>query len=241
MSHYYKKGEFSLPSVTTIIDELFPKDWGPPWGAKMVVEWIKRNCDQPWLDANEDAYVVFPDELEDAKKHFREVSRDALDIGSAVHKIIEEFLKTGKEPRALKYKKLDKRTRSSFNAFLEFQEAHKMTPIELEFTVYGDYWAGTLDYYGWFDGKLYVIDFKTSAAHYPNQTGPQIAAYRSRVNAKVEGCGILRLDKQTGKPDWRDFSKRYRKDLEHFNLMLPVYMIRHPRIAKAAGWDTKPF
>ena len=130
---------------------------------------------------------------------------------------------------------------NAFNAFKEFYKEHEMKPLELEFSVYGDYWGGTLDYYGWFDGKLYVIDFKTSKNHYPNEHGPQIAAYRSRVNAKVEGCGVLRLDKITGLPDWKDYSKRYMKDLEHFNLMVPLYMHRHPRIARDAGWENKPF
>ena len=116
-----------------------------------------------------------------------------------------------------------------------------MKPIELEFTVYGDYWAGTLDYYGMFNGKLYIIDFKTSKQHFPNEHGPQVAAYRSRVNRKVEGCGVLRLDKITGYPDWEDYSDDYHKHLESFNHMVPIYMNRHPQIAKKAGWNNRPF
>ena len=111
-----------------------------------------------------------------------------------------------------------------------------MKTIEIEFSVYGDYFAGTLDWYGEYDGKLYVWDWKTSKHHYPNEHGPQIAAYRSRVNAKVEGCGVLRIDKETGYPDPKDYSKRYIKDLEHFNLMVPLFMHRHPRISKNAGY-----
>jgi hypothetical protein len=104
--------------------------------------------------------------------------------------------------------------------------------------VFGDYWGGRLDYYGLFDGKLYVIDFKTSKHHYIHEHGPQIAAYRSAVeNVEVEGCGVLRLDKTTGYPDFKDYSKRYEKDLKEFQLMVPLYMHRHPRIARAAGWE----
>ena len=124
---------------------------------------------------------------------------------------------------------------AGFVAFLEWKDEHQLFPLALEETVYGDGWAGTLDYRGMFDGKQYVIDWKSSKAIYPDSMGPQIAAYKSTFN-DVEGCGILRLDKETGLPEWKDFSKRYEKDLKIFNAMATLYMIRHPRIAKAAGW-----
>ena len=126
--------------------------------------------------------------------------------------------------------------RAAFVAFLEFYADHKMEPFGLEFSVFGDYWGGTLDYVGKFDGKVYVIDFKTSKAHYVHEHGPQIAAYRSAVKTPVEGCGVLRLDKLTGYPDFKDYSKRYEKDLMEFKLMLPLYLHRHPKIAAGAGY-----
>ena len=86
-----------------------------------------------------------------------------------------------------------------------------------------------------FDGKKYVIDWKSSKAIYASDYGPQIAAYRSTFD-DVEGCGILRLDKLTGEPEWKDFSKRYESDLNIFNKMVELYFARHPIIAKKAGW-----
>ena len=237
MTHKYPYKEWELPSVTTICGDAVSQPWAAPWGAKMTVEWIRQNCPKPKRDhyLSGDDYAVSEEDLLDAKKNFREVSETALAIGSDTHSAIEEWLVSGREP-------LDPRPEvlSAFVAFLEFWDAHKMTAIKVEHTVYGDCWAGTLDYYGWFNGKLYVIDFKTSKQHDKNTHGPQIAAYRSRVNAKVDGCGILRLDKETGLPDWKDYSALYRKHLAEFNWMLELYMSRHPRIAKKAGW-TKPF
>ena len=231
-SHYYDKGEFKLPSVTTIISDCNDKSGAlTNWAAAQACEWIKANCEQPWLDHDSDAYIVFPDDLTEAAKNYREVSQKALDIGSQTHAAIEEWLQTGKEPQ----NPLPE-VENAFLAFLEFFDAHKMKTMEVEFSVYGDYWGGTLDWYGQYDGKLYVWDWKTSKYHYPNEHGPQIAAYRSAVRSKVEGCGILRIDKETGYPDPKDYSKRYEKDLEHFLLMVPLFLHRHPKIAKNAGY-----
>ena len=234
MTHYYDKGEYKLPSVTTIISDCNDKSAAlTNWAASQACEWIRENCRVTGrnFDTGDD-YCVSDEDLESAAKNYREVSNKALEIGSMTHAAIEEWLQTGKEPQD----PLPEVT-NAFLAFLEFFDAHHMKTLEVEFSVYGDYWAGTLDWYGEYDGKLYVWDWKTSKYHYPNEHGPQIAAYRSRVNAKVEGCGILRIDKETGYPDPKDYSKRYIKDLEHFNLMVPLYLHRHPKIAKAAGYN----
>jgi hypothetical protein len=212
-----------------------------PWSINMNNQWLTENCRKSpkghcagvYLDGQK--YLVSEEDFKTSAKNFREVSQKALDIGSDTHTAIEEWLKFGREP-------LDPRPEvlAAFVAFLEFWDLHKMEAIKIEHQVLGDYWGGTLDFYGLFDGKLYVIDWKSSKNHYPNEHGPQIAAYRSAVKSKVDGCGVLRLDKITGFPDWKDYSKRYEKDLEHFRLMVPLYLHRHPRIAKNAGYNS-PF
>jgi hypothetical protein len=228
MSHKYPHNGFTLPSVTTIISDCNNKS-GPLtwWAARMTCEWIKENVGQQEMGI----YSVTDKHLEEARKNFKSVSKKALDIGSQTHSAIENWLKTGKEPKDPQENVLN-----AFLAFLEFFDEHKMKPIELEFSVYGDCWAGTTDYYGWFNDAKYIIDFKTSKAHYSDEHGPQIAAYRSCLD-DVKGSGILRLDKETGYPDFKDYSKRYERDLKEFNLMLQLYMHRHPRISKAAGWE----
>ena len=234
MTHYYNRGEFKLPGVTSIISDCHDKSGALcQWSANMVVEYLKKNCPKPprgnYLSG--DDYCVSDEDLDDARMNYRDVSKDALDIGSEVHAAIEQWLKTGQEPLNPRDEVL-----AAFVAFLEFFDEHKMKTLEIEFSVYGDYWAGTLDWYGEYDGKLYVWDWKTSKYHYPNEHGPQIAAYRSAVKSKVEGCGILRIDKLTGWPDPKDYSKRYEKDLQHFLLMKELYLFRHPKISKAAGY-----
>jgi len=65
--------------------------------------------------------------------------------------------------------------------------------------------------------------------------GPQIAAYASRV--EHEGSGILRLDKETGLPEFKDTTKLEEKYLKIFNNMVALFFSKHPKIAKDAGWE----
>ena len=236
MSHKYKKDGFEYPSVTTIISDCTDKSgaltqWAANMTSQYAISWID---DHSYCDLNTGSWVVdsehMEEVLEDARFNFRNVSQEALDIGSAVHDAIEYYLIKGMTPE-LK----DDKAKSGFDAFLKFEDDHKLKPLGLEETVYGNCWAGKLDYRGLFDGKKYVIDWKSSKAIYASDYGPQIAAYRSTFD-DVEGCGILRLDKLTGEPEWKDFSKRYESDLNIFNKMVELYFARHPIISKKAGW-----
>ena len=213
----YEVGEYKFPSVTTIISDSFNKSGGLlQWSANCAVEYIKENgLVDNWYD--------------EARFAYKNISTEALDIGSQVHGHIEYYLKSGKEPRIE-----EEKTLSAFVAFIEFADSVNLEPITLEETVIGEAWAGTLDFYGTMNGKLYVIDFKTSKAHYMAEMGAQIAAYRS-CKPEAVGSGILRLDKETGYPDWKDYSKRYESDLNVFNKCVELYYAKHPRIRKEAG------
>jgi hypothetical protein len=104
-----------------------------------------------------------------------------------------------------------------------------------------------MDFYGWFNDKLYVIDWKSSKPRnkktgkgiYP-ESRYQVAAYRSVTAltedtkiSNVQGCGVLRLDKVTGMPDWNDTSNTYIGDLEVYDTMVDLYFLRHPLIRSA--------
>ena len=237
MSKHYKHKGKQLPSVTTIISDCCDKSAAlTAWAANMVCLWIRENCRSNMrknkMTGDEEFYYnVFEEDLQEAKTHFRDVSKTALDVGSQVHAAIEDYFLTGN------VQELEGQAMSAFNAFLEFKDKHNMIPDPdgIEQKVYSDYFAGTLDFKGLFDGKVYTIDFKSSKAIYMDSMGPQIAAYHSLTNA--EGCGILRLDKDTGLPEFKDCTKYYERDLKIFNNMVALYFSRHPKIAKAAGWE----
>jgi len=232
-------GKNVIPSVTEIIGDCTDKSGAlTQWAANMTVEWIKEHC----LEIYVDAYQVSVDQLNDARFNFKTVSQKALDIGSEVHGLIENYLTytlthgdgwTWPDNMGVEVE-------NAFRAFWNWSIDNDLKPISLEQTVYGDGWAGTLDFYGYFDGKLYVIDWKSSKAHYPEMRY-QVAAYRWAIYNKTyevkdlpKGCGVLRLDKETGLPHWKDTSKSYEQDLRIFNRMVDLYFERHPIIRKRA-------
>jgi hypothetical protein len=154
-------------------------------------------------------------------------------VGSLVHRTIEHFLKTGE------YVPLETpEATNCMKAFYSWYNAQdEIETIETEQTVLFPYAGGTLDWKLILNGKQGIIDFKTSKP--PTNTPKnriQTAAYRS-ADPKNEFNGVLRLDKATGEPDFKDFSKSYEKDLDAWNKLLVAYLATHPRVAKDAGWE----
>lgn len=236
MSRHYKKNVgdkiIKYPSVTTIISDCTDSSGAlTQWAANMTVEYMKEYIsDDPFCPYKGSEIFEL---LEKARFNFRKVSQKALDIGSEVHNAIEMHLQNKA------FKITTPQGTQAYNAFLEWKKEVDLKPISLEQTVWGDRWAGTLDFYGYYKDKLYVIDWKTSKAFYPEMRY-QVAAYRYAIRYQefetffkpIEGCGILRLDKETGIPEFKDTSKTFEKDLKIFNRMVDLYFERHPRIAK---------
>ena len=185
---------------------------------------------------------VYDADLEAARYAYKDTSRIALDVGSEVHGAIEGYLGLKTD-----YKLTSDQAALAFWAFLDWRAEVDLVPIALEQTVWGNRWAGTLDFYGYYKRKLYVIDWKTSKAFYPEMRY-QVAAYRNAkqcddisklgkdnflpIKDCIQGCGVLMLDKETGMPKFKDTSKTYLKDLETFNAMVSLYYLKHKLIAK---------
>lgn len=223
----YPYGDRELPSVTTITGQLDKSGPLTYWAANCACDYIFSQIDSK-LDSDKScpytAEELFPI-IESARKNFRKVSRKALDIGSAVHQAIECYLQTGEEPQNPSEQIL-----SAFLAFLEWKDSWQtFEPIKTEYTVYYPEehgYAGTLDLLVKLDGNVYVIDFKSSKGIYPEMRY-QVAAYRAAVKDRpVLGCGILRLDKETGYPEWKDTSSTYEKDLNVFMKLCELWWAR---------------
>ena len=251
MSRYYPVDEYKYPSVTTVISDCTDKSGAlTQWGSNECVRFIRENCG-PFSEA-EPFYMVDEQHLNDARFAYKTVSKEALDVGTMVHNWIEQHLKV--EPNEPKYHELPEQAQTAVDAFLEWEKSVELKPIALEKTVYGNGWAGTMDFLGYMNDKLYVIDYKTSKAFYPEMRY-QVAAYRWAVAEEAynsfgygkagymahldkhrpTGCGVLRLDKTTGIPEFKDTSKSYEQDLKVFNCMVDLYFARHPIIRKKAG------
>jgi len=232
MSHYYPINGKQLASVTTIIYDCTDKSNGlMPWAARMACEYIKINSN---LSVPDNIYHVPIERFDEAVLHFREISKEALDVGSEVHKAIETWLAHGKEPIKPKPEVL-----AGFLAFLEWADANKLKTIATELTVNDDRSAGTLDWVGHLNDHVTIIDFKTSKAIYAQEMRIQTAAYRYMWNQDTQNPtavrnAVLRLDKQTGFYEFRDFSKSYLKDLDVYQKMVDLFYAKHPKIAKGA-------
>ena len=219
----YERNGIKYPRVTDIISDCTDSSSALiQWAANQTVEWIKENCDKS-IDILDDWYHVCGEDLEQARFAYKDTSHTALDVGSNVHNAIEKHLK------GETFTLLSNQAETAFKAFLKWKEEVDLVPLKLEQIVWGERWAGTLDFFGKYKGRLYIIDWKTSKAFYMTEMGAQIAAYRSCV-PDAEGSGILRLDKETGLPEWKDFSKRYLRDLDVFNKMVDLYFAKHTKI-----------
>ena len=244
MSRYTFDG-IELPGYTTISD-LLAKPALIGWAANTAVDYCEAHKDEP-------------DVFQNAKKEWREAGKKAMDIGSAVHHLIEHFIKTGDDTLP------DEREEvlNGFKAFLDWNEENGVEWLESEKPVCSmDYgYAGTLDAIAKFtkgklSGKVYVIDFKTSKAIYP-EYATQIAAYaqaRLECNGRahelifketievegqkeeriqeyiveypsvdIDGLAVLRLDKQTGEPEFKDMTKHWDNKLRSFHKLVDYY------------------
>jgi len=261
MTRKYAHDGLQKPSVTTILGAVDGSKATPlmQWAANEAVAWVRENCRygecefQGW---GESIFHVCEDDLNEARFAYKQTSQIALDVGSEVHNAIEVHLRAQLQG-TLSYNfgkavaNLSPQAANAFGAFLSWMDEHEVKPIALEQKVYGPTWAGTLDFVGWFDGKIYVIDWKTSKAFYKSMR-QQVAAYRwawmkgcvrqadkdysRNPEGIADGCGVLRIDKTTGEPEWKDCSKSYEKDLRIFNAAVEYYMLNCPRIAKGAGY-----
>lgn len=229
MSHTYPHHGYELPSVTTIIGEVSNKEALIQWAANSMKAYI--------IDHWEEMQGCGIDEcLNAARFDYKRLSSEALDIGSKVHEIIENLLTyPAIEP-------ITQRTevRNCRMAFGRFLHDHIVKPNKLEYSVYGNGWAGTLDFKGLLDGVPTILDWKTSKAIYTDSMYPQIAAYwhadGMACDEWTKQVGIVRLDKQTGQYELKLLNKKaIHKYLLIFNAMADLYFIRHPIIAKRAG------
>jgi len=209
MTKYTIKGK-DYPGVTTILGELGKGNALLQWAVNCAVQWLEEN----------------PNDFDGAKKHWRDVSKEAMDIGSEVHNLIEQYIKMRIIGKNIDYHgKYRSEVENGYLAFLEWEKNNIDKWIESEMTIYNDkYWyAGTLDAVAKLkNNKIYVIDFKSSKGFYDDYV-LQISAYRNAYGKNTDGMGILRLDKETGLPEWKDYSQKYEQSIEAFHYLVQFY------------------
>lgn len=150
-----------VPSVTNVLGVL-NKPALPRWAAIEVARkaWELR-LSLPGMDE--------ADAIDVLKGSPWRKSTRAADRGTTIHAYLEAVL-AGSRPQTVTGEAA--LYRAAADAWLDW---YKPTPVHLERTVFGDGYAGTADAWLKVDGALWLVDFKTSKAVYP-EAALQLAA-----------------------------------------------------------------
>jgi len=208
-----------LPSVTTVLS-ILNKPALMHWAVKITVQYIGTHLEELKNSLTEEEAIRI---LEEAKKETERQQERALNIGSLVHQWIERWTEGEIEEISLEIKQ-------PVGAFLEWTKSNNFIVLEKEQTVYSKKgFAGTLDLVAKLNKKLYIIDIKTSSGFYPEyvlQIGAYKMAYEEMKKTKRLKMGILRLDKVTGSPEFKDYSNEYSKASKAFLHLLGYWRLQ---------------
>jgi hypothetical protein len=203
------------PSVTTILG-ILDKHALINWGINCALNHVRDNRHR--LEGHGLENV-----LEEARTAHKDTSKDATDIGSLVHDAIEAYLKGDTDPADSLHYSGPEEAVNCVNAFVSWYNDNEVKPIELEKKIINEEigYGGRMDFLGYVNGKLTILDWKTSKAIY-DEYRYQVGAYALAV-PEVERIAALRLDKQTGEWALKDFSGRIEQSKTAFKLLTEVY------------------
>ena len=169
----------------------------------------------------------FPKNLTDwalsvGEEEYHRVIEDALEIGNDAHKWIEDYITFGhacNDPGHHVF--------NPIKAFLKWLEDVKPDWGDAERKIYCDRfkYAGTVDAVAKINGRVCVIDFKTSKKIY-KPYHLQVTAYAQAIK-RIDGLRqwplgmILRLDKETGEYEQKVFEPK-----DHFNVFKKCLELR---------------
>ena len=182
----------SVTAATSMVDKSASL---VPWAVGLARDYLADKWKEN-LNADEWNILI----LEACRQH-QIVKEKGGSVGKDVHKWAEQFLQ-GKEPPM----PVDEQVRKGVEAFLKWIEQAKVKVIETEKHVYSaryDY-AGITDLIAEIDGRLAVVDFKTSKGLYNDylyQVAAYEVAYREMTGSKVKDVWLVRFDKNTGEFD----------------------------------------
>lgn len=188
----------STTSKLAIIDKPHLKRWM----IKQAIEWLEQEGRFAKLATEErNTYMI------GAQEAYTGVRDDAGSVGSLAHQVVENYinhwLKTGKQPSDIRQgfpPNPDSRAVASARSVERFFNEHKVEPVASEILV-GSVKrniAGTLDFLCFLDGKLALIDFKTSNSvddTYALQVADYTYSFKEMTGITIKEIKILWLSK----------------------------------------------
>ena len=195
-------------SITTVLDIVDKSDWLIPWALKKVKEALASGLS-----------------IDEALSAYRVENKRICDRGSRVHDWIEHRLKGGLNACEQDIEEGDDHFTQAFMTY--FEEVYDIETISTEQRLFKDYYlcptdlsihekpnqsycdgecicefigyAGTYDWYGRINGKLTLIDWKTSGAIHDTYW-MQLAAEVEAADFPVERVMVVRLKPETKSP-----------------------------------------
>jgi len=235
-SDYYEVGPgLWFPRVTRVL-EAVPKPlllrWAVNKEREMVMEAAADLHQHMKMEISRPSFLLtLGNQLGKTRAH-QKLSQKALDIGKEIHKMVEwktrEML--GQNPGPVILNPSPPAT-LGYHAWLEWAEKAKFKPLLIEQRVISmtEEYAGTMDVYGEIDGRLTVVDYKSSKAVYP-EAFLQNAAYQKALiemeHGKPEQGLIIRLPKAEGDPglDPKKFTKSCVALVEDVDYLYQVFL-----------------
>ena len=180
--HTYLLEGKSVPGASSI-SGILPKPWMAPWASKLAVETVA----QFWKAGKKYDKEEIAQYLSLAKGAHTIRKNVALTAGTDAHAWFEAFIKTGTEPPIPE----DTEVANSIEAFRKWRDSHEIEWLLSEVIVGSitHQVAGKLDSVALIDGKLTLVDFKTSKAIYKEEYYIQTALYKMMLEEM--GCPVI--------------------------------------------------
>lgn len=222
---YYVNGNYTVGPTTFL--GIINKPALIPWAARTTAEYIAERLEDLKSGKISLEKLNINEVLYGAKKAHQDIKDKAAELGSAIHKWVEQFIK-GEKPQMPD----DPIILGGVNSFLKWIDENKVKFLDSEKIVYSkkyDY-CGIVDIVANVNGQLCICDIKTSKAIY-DEMRLQVAAYmqaeQEETKKKYDGRWIIRLGKSET-PDFEahylDYEKNsFRNDLKAFINAMELY------------------
>jgi hypothetical protein len=214
--HEYRNKEGKLLAGVSTVSELLPKPWLAAWAANEMeigllprLEEVKKMTQGEWEVA-----------LKEAKKAHKVKSEDAKEIGTKVHEYLERYvnfwISGGAESLTTDLEKEEPSIIRPVKEFLKWVEENKVKWLYSELLVGSEKYdvAGRLDAVAEVNGKLSLIDFKTSnniyESYYLQPAGYYLCL--EEMGLKCEQRIIIRVPKTETKKEY-DATQRKKVDV----------------------------
>lgn len=193
--HIYRVGDkivFGVTSATGVLD----KPALMYWAVNQALGFLDKVL-IPGLVIDE---LNKPKLLAEAKTIHRQKKDEAADIGTAVHNYLETYIKSKINWEKTPELPVNEQVKKGIMAFIKWAKENKVQFMSSERKVYSKKYeyAGTLDMEAIVNGKLSIVDFKTSSGIYPEyfiQTAAYAKALEEETGNKYQEVWILRIPK----------------------------------------------